>query len=78
MNKAGRKKTENKAVPRTGQYSEYIQELNDAWRFFAIHDYVAKQQAIAFHQQRFIIHLSLANRGDSVAARGWFDHLLRV
>jgi len=51
VNKAGRKKTENKAVPRTGQYSEYIQELNDAWRFFAIHDYVAKQQATAFHQQ---------------------------
>ena len=23
--------------------------------------------------QRFISHLSLANRGDSVAARGWFD-----
>ena len=51
VNKAGRKKTENKAVPRTGKYSEYIEELNDAWRFFAIRDYVATQEAAAFHQQ---------------------------
>ena len=51
MNQAGRKNTENEAVPRTGKYSEYIEELNDAWRFFVIHDYVAKQQATTFHQQ---------------------------
>ena len=47
VNTASRERPENKAVPRTGKYSTYIEKLNDAWRFFVIHEW----QSTAFHQQ---------------------------